>query len=96
MNILIENVSSGHGDVEIFYLSMAKVEKRLPKAEGAELRMEVCNKVSEAELAYLLEIETVNQQKSTLNRQTTNQVFYETQNQIVPLVCNVHVFACIT
>jgi len=46
--------------------------------------MEVCNKVSEAELAHLVEVETVNQPNTTLNRQTTNPVFYNTQNQTVP------------
>lgn len=52
-----------HDEVELFYLSMAKIAKRLPKAKEAKLRMEVCNTVSEAELAYLLEVENM-QQKS--------------------------------
>jgi len=77
--------SSGHDDVELFYLSMAKIAKRLPKAKEAKLRMEVCNKVSETELAHLLEVETGNQQNTALNRQTTNPVFYNTQNQTTHL-----------
>jgi len=76
---------SGHDDVELFYLSMAKIAKRLPKAKEAKLRMEICNKVSEAELAHLVEIETATQPNTALNRQTPNPVFYETQNQPVHL-----------
>lgn len=76
---------SGHDDVELFYLSMAKIAKRLPKAKEAKLRMEICNKVSEAELAHLVEIETATQPNTSLNRQTPNPVFYETQNQPVHL-----------
>lgn len=59
---------------------MAKIAKRLPKAKEAKLRMEICNKVSEAELAHLVEIETVNRPNTTLNHQTTNPVYYDTQN----------------
>lgn len=59
--------SSGHDDVELFYLSMAKIAKRLPKAKEAKLRMEVCNKVSETELAHLLEVETHDQQNTASN-----------------------------
>ncbi|CAI6356239.1 unnamed protein product [Macrosiphum euphorbiae] len=77
--------SSGHDDVELFYLSMAKIAKRLPKEKEAKLRMEICNKVSETELAHLLEVETVNLQNTALNRQTTNPVFYNTQNQTTHL-----------
>lgn len=77
---------SGHDDVELFYLSMAKIAKRLPKAEEAKLRMEVCNNmVSESELDHLVEVETVNQPNTTLHRQTTNPVFYDIQNQTVHL-----------
>jgi len=50
-----------HDEVEMFYLGMAKIAKRLPKAKEAKLRMEICNKVSEAELAHLLEVETIQQ-----------------------------------
>jgi hypothetical protein len=55
--------------VELFYLSMAKIAMSLPKAKEAKLRMEVCNKVSEAELAHLLEVETtcIRQQESNQN-----------------------------
>lgn len=74
--------SSGHDDVELFYLSMAKIAKRLPKAKEAKLRMEICNKVSETQLAHLLEVE----QNTAVNRQaaeTANPVFHNThiQNQ---------------
>jgi len=50
-----------HDEVEMFYLSMSKIAKRLPKAKEARLRTEICNKVSEAELAHLLEVETIQQ-----------------------------------
>lgn len=53
--------SSDLNQVELFYLSMAKIAMCLPKAKEAKLRMEVCNKVSEAELAHLSEIETIRQ-----------------------------------
>lgn len=57
-----------HDEVEMFYLSMAKIAKRLPKSKEAKLRMEICNKVSEAKLGHLLEIETKQQP------QVSNQV----------------------
>lgn len=56
-----------YDEVELFYLSMAKIAKRLPKAKEAKLRMEVCNKVSEAELAHLLEVES-RQRQSEINQ----------------------------
>lgn len=64
---------------------MAKIANRLPMAKEAKLRMEICNKVSETELAHILEVETVNQQNTALNRQTTNPIFYNTQNQTTHL-----------
>lgn len=57
-----KKLSTSHDDVEMFYLSMAKIAKRLPKSKEAKLRMEVCNKVSEAELAHLSEVETSQKQ----------------------------------
>lgn len=56
-----------HDDVEMFYLSMAKIARSLPKSKEAKLRMEVCNKVSEAELAHLSEVETLQKQNLTSN-----------------------------
>jgi len=62
---------------------MAKIAKRLPKAKEAKLRMEVCNKVSETELAHLLEVETCTQQNTALNQYNilTQPVFSNNQNQ---------------
>lgn len=68
-------------NVEMFYLSMAKIAKRLPKAKEAKLRMEICNKVSEAELAHLLEVETVQQpQVSNQNQVLSYQNIMHYQN----------------
>lgn len=48
--------------------------------------MEVCNKVSEAELAHLLEVETFSQQYTAFNRQVlTDPVFSNTRNQTTHL-----------
>ncbi|KAL4142501.1 hypothetical protein QTP88_004947 [Uroleucon formosanum] len=70
-----------HDEVEMFYLSMAKIAKRLPKAKEAKLRMEICNKVSEAELAHLLEVETIQQpQVSNQNQVLSYQNILHYQN----------------
>lgn len=53
-----------HDEVELFYLSMAKIAKRLPNASEAKLRMEVCNLASRAELAHLSEVNTIQKQLS--------------------------------
>lgn len=76
-----KKLSASHDEVELFYISMAKIAKRLPKAKEAKLRMEVCNQVSEAELAYLLEVETQQQQnvKNVMSNQSpapNRPVFY--------------------
>lgn len=79
--------SSGHDDVELFYLNMAKIAKRLPIEKQAKLRMEVCNMVSETELAHLLEVEveSFNQQNAASNQSQilTHPVFSNNQNQPV-------------
>lgn len=62
-----KKLSAGHDDTELFYLSMAKIAKQLPRSKEAKLRMEVCNKVSEAELAYLAEVDTLKQQNVVPN-----------------------------
>jgi len=60
-NFRREKYEKKDDEVKMFYFSMAKIAKRLPKAKEAKLRMEICNKVSEAELAHLLEVETIQQ-----------------------------------
>lgn len=73
-----------HDEVELFYLSMAKIAKRLPKAKEAKLRMEICNRVSQAELDHLLEVETIQQQpqESNKNKVLSHQNTINYQNQL--------------
>jgi len=77
-----EKKAYNHDEVELFYLSMAKIARRLPKAKEAKLRMEVCNKVSEAELAHLSEVETIKQlpQESNQNQVLNHQNIRHYQN----------------
>uniref|UniRef100_A0A2S2PUB2 BESS domain-containing protein n=1 Tax=Schizaphis graminum TaxID=13262 RepID=A0A2S2PUB2_SCHGA len=73
-----------HDEVELFYLSMAKIAKRLPKAKEAKLRMEICNRVSQAELDHLLEVETMQQQQpqeSNKNKVLSHQNIINHQNK---------------
>ncbi|XP_031333090.1 uncharacterized protein LOC116163316 [Photinus pyralis] len=42
-----------HDEVDMFYLSMAKTVKRLPQLEQANIRMALCQLVSEAEIRGL-------------------------------------------
>jgi|UniRef100_A0A2S2PZS5 hypothetical protein len=70
-----------YDEVEVFYLSMAKIAKRLPKAKEAKLHMEVCNKVSQAELAHLLEVESIQQpQVSNQNQVLSHKNTMHNQN----------------
>ncbi|KAL4126667.1 hypothetical protein QTP88_010876 [Uroleucon formosanum] len=74
---------------------MAKIAKRLPKAKEAKLRMEICNKVSEAELAHLLEVETIQQpQVSNQNQVLSYQNIMHYQNLpsvLQPPISTLHV-----
>lgn len=52
-NKVLEITHNQMDDVEMFYMSMAKIAKRLPKIEEARLRQEVCRLVSDAEIKHL-------------------------------------------
>jgi len=84
-----------HDEVEMFYFSMAKIAKRLPKAKEVKLRMEICNKVSEAKLAHLLEVETIQQPKvSNQNQVLSYQNIMHHQNLpsvLQPPISTLHV-----
>lgn len=62
-------------EIEMFYISMAKIARRLPQIEEARLRQEVCALVSNAEITYL-------ENASIANRYSANDYSSSTNSDI--------------